>query len=75
MLMLRIFTEDMGKDFRLRKCRIAKIKNATLLQSMHIELSDEKKTQSPEDIFAHAYLGIIQQDKIKNAKMRENLTK
>lgn len=34
----------MGTEFRLRKCRVAEIKNGTLLQLMHIELVDEKIT-------------------------------
>ena len=69
-----VFSTDIGMEFGIKKCGILTMKRGKIVKSEGIKLPDgEVMKQVGQE--GYTYLGIIELDKIKEAEMKEKITK
>ena len=71
---VHVFSTDIGMEFGIKKCGILTMKRGKIVKSEGIKLPDgEVMKQVGQE--GYTYLGIIELDKIKEAEMKEKITK
>ena len=71
---VHVFSTDIGMEFGIKKCGILTMKRGKIVKREGIKLPDgEVMKQVGQE--GYTYLGIIELDKIKEAEMKEKITK
>ena len=61
---VRVFSEDIGMEFRIEKCAMLVIEKGKIVKSLGIELPDGKVIESLQEGESYKYLGILEADKL-----------
>ena len=70
----QVFRADIWVEFGLKKCRVLAIKRGKIVRYDGIVLPNDDVVKEV-DKEGYTYLGIVEQDKIKENEMKENTTK
>ena len=68
---MKICIQDIGMEFDIEKCAMQIMKSGKQHMTEEIELSNQEKKQNVRRKRSYAYLGILEADTIKQAKMKE----
>ena len=72
---VRIFSEDIGMEFGIEKCAMLVMEKGKIVKSVGIELPGGKFIKSLLEGEIYNYLGILEADKLSEAKMKLNVLK
>ena len=72
---VRVFSEDIGMEFCIKKCATLVMEKGRTVKSVGIELPDGKAIKSLQEGESYKYLGILQADKVLEEKMKLNVFK
>ena len=72
---VRVFSEDIGMEFGLKKCATLVMEKGKTVKSVGIELPDGKVIKSLEESESYKYLEILEADKFLEEKMKLNVLK
>ena len=72
---VRVFNEDIGTEFGIKKCATLVMEKGKIMKSVGIELPDGKVIRSLQEGESYKYLGILEADKFLEEKMKLNVSK
>ena len=72
---VRIFSEDIGMKFGIKKCAVLILKRGKVCSSDGILLPDQQKIKNLGDDEEYKYLGVLESDQIKHEEMKKVVTK
>ena len=72
---VRVFSEDIGKEFGIEKCATLVMEKGKIVKSVGIELPDGKIIKLLQEGESYKYLGILEADKLLEEKMKLNVSK
>ena len=72
---VRVFSEDIGMEFGIKKCAILVMEKGGIVKSVGIELPDNKVIKSLQEGESYKDLGILEADKFLEEKMKLNVLK
>ena len=72
---VRVFSEEIGMEFRMEKCAMLVLEKGQIVKSVGIELPDGKVIKSLQEGKSCKYLGILERDKFLEEKMKFNVLK
>ena len=72
---VRIFSEDIGMKFGIKKCAVLTLKRGKVAESRGIQLPKDELIKSLDENEGYKYLGVLEADQIKHNEMKKNLTK
>ena len=72
---VKVFSNDIGMEFGLRKCAKATFKRAKLEKSDHVRLNEETMIKDLEQEKVYKYLGVDESSGIQHATMKQKLKK
>ena len=72
---VRIFSKDIGMEFGIEKCAMLVMEKGKIVKSVGIELPDGKVIKSGQESESYKYLGILEEDKFLEEKMKLNVSK
>ena len=72
---VRVFSEDIGMEFGIKKCAMLVMEKGTIVKSVGIELPDGKVINLLQKGESYKYLGILEADKFLEEKMKLNVLK
>ena len=72
---VRIFSEDIGMKFGIKKCAMLTLKRGRVTESNGILLPNQQKIQCLGEEEGYKYLGVLESDQIKSKEMKKNVTK
>ena len=70
---VRIYSQDIGKEFFIEKCAILIMKSRELYMMEGMELPNQEKIRTLGEKETHKYLRIFESDIIKQMEMKENI--
>ena len=71
---MHIFSEDIGRKFGIKKCRVFIIERRKIIRTDGIRLPDGQHIKDIDEI-GFAYLAILETDKIKEKEMKEKFSR
>ena len=71
---MHIFSEDIGRKFGIKKCRVFIIERRKIIRTDGIRLPDGQHIKDIDET-GYTYLGILETDKIKEKEMKEKFNK
>ena len=69
-----MLSNDIGMEFGIKKCGVLVLKRGTVVSSEGVEMPDGERIKEVEKN-GYRYLGILEYNKIKESKMKENFQK
>ena len=72
---VRVFSEDLGMEFCIKKCAILEMEKGNIVKSVGIELPDGKVIKSLQEGESYKYLNILEADKFLEEKMKLTVSK
>ena len=72
---IRVFGEDIGMEFGIKKCAMLVMEKGKIVKSVGIELADGKVIKSLQEGESYKHLGILETDKFLEEKMKSNVSK
>ena len=72
---VRFFSEDIGMEFGTEKCAMLVMDKGKIVKSVGIELPNDKVIKSLQEGEIYKYLGILEENKILEQKMKLNVSK
>ena len=72
---VRVFSEDIGMDFGIEKCAMLVMEKGKIVKSVRIKLPNGKVIKSLQEGERYKYLGILEEDKVLEEKMKLNVSK
>ena len=70
-----VFSEDIGMEFGIEKCAMLVMEKGKIVKSVGIELPDGKVSKSSQEGESYKYLGILEEEKFLEEKMKLNVSK
>ena len=67
----KLLNNNIGMEFGIKKCGVLVLKRGKVVSSEGVEMSDSERTKEIEKN-RYKYLGILEYNKIKESKMKEN---
>ena len=71
---MHIFSEEIGIQFGMKKCRVFIMERGKVIRTEGIRLPDEQDMKDIDGA-GYTYLGILETDKIKGKEMKEKFSK
>ena len=68
---MQILSNDIGMEFGIKKCGVLVLKRETVVSSERVGMPDGERIKEVEKN-GYRYLGILEYNKIKESKMKEN---
>ena len=68
---VQILSNDIGMEFGKKKCDVLVLKRGKVVSSAGVEMPDDERIKEIEKN-GYKYLGILEYNKIKESKMKEN---
>ena len=72
---VRVFSEDIGTEFGIKKCAMLVMEKGKIVKSVGIELPYGKVIKSLQEGESYKYLGILEADKFLEERMKLNVSK
>ena len=72
---VRVFSEDIGKEFGIEKCAKLVMEKGKIVKSVGIELPNDKVIKSLQEGESYKYFGILEANKLLKEKMKLNVSK
>ena len=70
---MRIYSDDIGMEFGIEKYAVLIMKSGKQQMTEGIELPNQEKIRTLRENKTYKYLGILEADTIKQAKMKEKI--
>ena len=67
---IRIFSDDIGMEFGIKKCAMLVIEKGKIVKSVGIELTDGKVIKSLQKGESYKYLGILEAHRFLGEEMK-----
>ena len=71
---VHIFSEDIGMQFRIKKCGVLIMERGKVIKTDGIKLPDGQHMKNIDET-GYRYLGILESDKIKEKEMKKKFSK
>ena len=68
---IQVLSNDIGMEFGIKKCGVLVLKRGTVVSSEGVEIPDGERIKEIKKN-GYKYLGILEYNKIKESKMKEN---
>ena len=72
---IRVFSEDIGMKFGIKKCAVLILKRGKVTENRGIQLPKDEVIKSLSENEGYKYLGVLEADQIKHSEMKKNVTK
>ena len=72
---VHVFSEDIGMEFDIEKCAMLVMEKGKIVKSVGKELPDGEVINSLQEGESYKYLGILEEDKFLEEKMKVNVSK
>ena len=72
---VRIYSQDIGMEFGIEKCTMYVMKSGKRHLTDGMELPNQNKIRTLEEIENYKYLGILEADTIKQGEMKDKIQK
>ena len=72
---VRVFSEDIGMEFGIEECVMLVIEKGKIVDSVSMELPDDKVIKSLQEGESYKYLGILEADEFLEEKMKLKVCK
>ena len=72
---MSVFSKDIGMQFGVKKCAVLIMKRGRQIKSDGVKIPGSNDIRSLQESDGYKYLGVLQNDEVKEKEMKEIVTK